>query len=57
VENRSVSASNVDLVRSSMEALVRGDFDEAFAAYDSAAAWHTAARPNRNDPAGGGAVS
>jgi hypothetical protein len=37
VENRSVSAGNLDLVRSSMEAPVRGDFDEAFAAYDPAA--------------------
>jgi ketosteroid isomerase-like protein len=32
----------VDLVRSSFEALGRGDFDEAFAVYDREAEWHTA---------------
>jgi ketosteroid isomerase-like protein len=37
-----VSASNVDLVRSSFEAFGRGDFDQAFAVYDAAAEWQTA---------------
>ena len=37
-----MSRANVDLVRSSFEALGRGDFDEAFAAYDPDARWHTA---------------
>jgi len=32
----------VDLVRSSFEAFGRGDFDQAFAVYDPAVAWHTA---------------
>lgn len=34
--------NNVDLVRASFEAFGRGDFDEAFAAYDPAVQWHTA---------------
>jgi uncharacterized protein len=42
VENRSVSDSNVDLVRRSFEAFGRGDFDAAFAAYDPEVEWHTA---------------
>jgi ketosteroid isomerase-like protein len=37
-----VSRANVDLVRSSFEALGRGDFDRAFAVYDPDATWHTA---------------
>jgi uncharacterized protein len=37
-----VSGKNVDLVRSSFEALGRGDFDRAFAFYDPAVQWHTA---------------
>jgi ketosteroid isomerase-like protein len=37
-----VSAANVDLVRSSFEAFGRGDFDEAFAAFDATVEWHTA---------------
>ena len=32
----------MDLVRSSFEALGRGDFDKAFAVYDPEARWHTA---------------
>jgi ketosteroid isomerase-like protein len=32
----------VDLVRSSFEALGRGDFDQAFAVYDPDVRWHTA---------------
>jgi ketosteroid isomerase-like protein len=42
VENRPVSKANVDLVRSSFEAFGRGDFDEAFAVYDSTVEWRTA---------------
>jgi ketosteroid isomerase-like protein len=42
VENRSVSRANVDLVRSSLEALGQGEFDAAFAVFDSEAEWHTA---------------
>src|SRR4029453_16423971 len=42
VENRRVSRANVDLVRSSFEALARGDFARAFAVYDPEATWHTA---------------
>ena len=42
MQNRRVSGSNVDLVRSSFEALGRGDFDQAFAVYDPEAEWHTA---------------
>jgi ketosteroid isomerase-like protein len=42
VQNRRVSSANVDLVRSSFEAFARGDFDEAFAAYDPAVEWQTA---------------
>jgi ketosteroid isomerase-like protein len=38
----SVSGDNVDLVRSSCEALARGDFDQAFAVYDPDVEWHTA---------------
>jgi ketosteroid isomerase-like protein len=37
-----VSQANVDLVRSSFEAFGRGDFDEAFSAYEPAAEWCTA---------------
>jgi ketosteroid isomerase-like protein len=37
-----VSRANVDVVRSSFEALARGDFDQAFAVYDPEAEWHTA---------------
>jgi ketosteroid isomerase-like protein len=37
-----VSSANVDLVRSSFEAFGRGDFDEAFAAFDPGIEWHTA---------------
>jgi ketosteroid isomerase-like protein len=37
-----VSGANVELVRSSCEALGRGDFDQAFAPYDPNAEWHTA---------------
>ena len=37
-----MSSANVDLVRSSFEAFGRGDFDQAFAVYDPAVAWHTA---------------
>ena len=37
-----MSGNNVDLVRASFEAFGRGDFDEAFAAYDPAVQWHTA---------------
>jgi ketosteroid isomerase-like protein len=32
----------VDLVRSSFEALGRGDFEQAFAVFDPQAEWHTA---------------
>jgi ketosteroid isomerase-like protein len=42
VQNRSVTLRNVELVRASFEAFGRGDFDAAFAAYDSAAEWCTA---------------
>jgi ketosteroid isomerase-like protein len=42
VENRRVPGDNVDLVRASFEAFGRGDFDEAFSAYDPAVQWHTA---------------
>ena len=42
MQNRRVSRANVELVRSSFEAFGRGDFDEAFAAYDPEARWHTA---------------
>jgi ketosteroid isomerase-like protein len=38
-----VSSANVDLVRTSFEAFGRGDFDAAFAAYDSGVEWCTAA--------------
>ena len=37
-----VSSANVDLVRSSFEAFGRGDFEQAFAAYDPAVEWCTA---------------
>ena len=37
-----MSRANVDLVRSSFEALGRGDFDRAFAVYAPEAEWHTA---------------
>jgi ketosteroid isomerase-like protein len=37
-----VSSANVDLVRASFEAFGRGDFDEAFSAYDPSVQWHTA---------------
>lgn len=37
-----MSRANVDLVRSSFEALGRGDFDQAFAVYVPEAEWHTA---------------
>jgi ketosteroid isomerase-like protein len=37
-----VSRANVELVRSSFEAFGRGDFDQAFAVYDSAVEWRTA---------------
>ena len=42
MQNRRVSSANVEVVRSSFEAFGRGDFDEAFAAYDPDARWHTA---------------
>jgi ketosteroid isomerase-like protein len=49
VENRHVSSANVDLVRSSFEAFGRGDFEEAFAAYDPAVEWCTATdEPDQN---------
>jgi ketosteroid isomerase-like protein len=37
-----VSKANVDLVRSSLMAFGRGDFDQAFAVYDSSVEWRTA---------------
>jgi ketosteroid isomerase-like protein len=37
-----VSKANVDLVRFSFEAFGRGDFDQAFACYDTAVEWQTA---------------
>jgi ketosteroid isomerase-like protein len=37
-----VSSANVDLVRSSCEAFGRGDFEQAFAAYDPGVEWCTA---------------
>jgi ketosteroid isomerase-like protein len=40
VENRSVS--NVQLVRSSLEAFARGDFEAAFEAFDREVEWRTA---------------
>jgi ketosteroid isomerase-like protein len=40
VQNRSVS--NVQLVRSSLEAFGRGDFDAAFKAFDQDVEWRTA---------------
>jgi len=44
-----VSSANVDLVRSSFEAFGRGDFDEAFAHYDTAIEWCTATdEPDQN---------
>jgi ketosteroid isomerase-like protein len=43
VENRSVSSANVELVRLSFDAFGRGDFDQAFAVYDPAVEWQTAA--------------
>jgi ketosteroid isomerase-like protein len=42
VQNRRVSSANVDVVRSSFEAFGRGDFDQAFAAFDPEARWRTA---------------
>jgi ketosteroid isomerase-like protein len=42
VQNRSVSQPNVEIVRESFEAFGRGDFDDAFAAYDPGAEWQTA---------------
>jgi ketosteroid isomerase-like protein len=42
VQNRRVSRANVDVVRSSFEALARGDFDQAFTVYAPEAEWHTA---------------
>jgi ketosteroid isomerase-like protein len=39
---------NVDIVRDSLEALARGDFDAAFAAFDPNAEWRTASdEPDR----------
>jgi ketosteroid isomerase-like protein len=37
-----VPSANVDLVRASFEAFGRGEFDQAFAAYDPAIEWKTA---------------
>jgi ketosteroid isomerase-like protein len=42
VQNRAVSQRNVEIVRESFEAFGRGDFDDAFAAYDADAEWQTA---------------
>jgi ketosteroid isomerase-like protein len=42
VQNRSVSQRNVEIVRASFEAFGRGDFNNAFAAYDAGAEWQTA---------------
>ena len=42
MQNRSVSQRNVEIVRESFEAFGRGDFDDAFAAYDPGAEWQTA---------------
>jgi ketosteroid isomerase-like protein len=42
VQNRRVSQRNVEIVRESFEAFGRGDFDDAFAAYDPGAEWQTA---------------
>ena len=44
----SMSRQNVDIVRHSLEAFARGDFDAAFAAHDPASEWRTAAdEPDR----------
>jgi ketosteroid isomerase-like protein len=43
-----MSRDNVEIVRRSLEAFARGDFDAAFAAHDADSAWCTAAdEPDR----------
>jgi ketosteroid isomerase-like protein len=44
-----MSRENVDIVRHSLEAFARADFDTAFAAHDPASEWRTAAdEPDRH---------